>query len=228
MSAFTRRNLFASTTTLLVAATVGGAMADAQHSTIGSNRLGLQVAATTQVSGKVAETKAALRDLWVGHIFWVRGVVFATSAKNGSAASAAEQATVANAKEIAGAIAPFYGPAAADQLFSLLAGHYGAIKEYLDAAVKQDSSGGAAATDHLTANARDIAAFLSGANPNLPKDALEELLMAHGGHHLQQIQEVQAGQFEKEAQTWSAMKGHIYVIADALTDALAKQFPERF
>jgi hypothetical protein len=218
MSPFTRRNLLASTTTMLVAATVGGAMADGQ----------LQIAATTQVSGKVAETKAALRDLWVGHIFWVRGVVFATIAKNGSAASAAEQATVANAKEIAGAIAPFYGQPASDQLFSLLAGHYGAVKEYLDAAVKQDTSGGATATDHLTANAQEIAAFLSGANPNLPKDALEELLMAHGGHHLQQIQEVQAGQFEKEAATWSAMKGHIYVIADALTDALAKQFPEKF
>jgi hypothetical protein len=227
MSAFTRRNLLASATTVIVAATVSEAGADGLHTT-DSGRLGLQIAATTQVSGKVAETKAALRDLWVGHIFWVRGVVFATIAENGSAASAAEQATVANAKEIAGAIAPFYGQAASDQLFSLLAGHYGAIKEYLDAAVKQDSSGGATATDHLTANAQEIAAFLSGANPNLPEDALEELLMAHGGHHLQQIQEVQAGQFDKEAATWSAMKGHIYVIADALTDALAKQFPEKF
>ena len=57
---------------------------------------------------------------------------------------------------------------------------------------------------------------------------LEELFLAHGGHHLQQIQELQAGQYEKEAATWSVMKGHIYVIADALTDALAKQFPEKF
>ena len=86
----------------------------------------------------------------------------------------------------------------------------------------------ATATEHLTANAEEIAVFLSGANPNLPKDTLQELLLAHGGHHLQQIQEVQAGQFEKEVVTWSAMKGHIYVIADALTDALAKQFPEKF
>jgi hypothetical protein len=215
MTAFTRRHVLASATTVTIAGTVGASAADSQ------------MAAATQVSGKVAETRAALRDLWLGHVFWVRGVVFATLAENGSAASAAEQATVANAKEIAGSIAPFYGQAASDQLFSLLAGHYGAIKEYMDAAAKQDSSGRAMATDHLTANAREIAVFLSGANPNLPKETLEELLMAHGGHHLQQIQEVQAGQFEKEAATWAAMKGHIYVIADALTDALAKQFPEK-
>ena len=219
MSALTRRNLFASAATVILAGAAGEAIADGQH---------IQLAVATQVSGKVAGTKAVLRDLWVGHIFWVRGVVFATVAKNEPAAAAAEQATVANAKEIAASIAPFYGQAASDQLFSLLAGHYGAIKEYLDATVTQDSSAGATATDHLTANAQEIAAFLSGANPNLPKETLEELLLAHGGHHLQQIQEVQAAQFEKEAVTWSAMKGHIYVIADALTDALAKQFPEKF
>jgi hypothetical protein len=213
MNGSTRRSVLASAAVLVAAAGAGTPRA---------------LAAATQVSGKVAETKAALRDLWVGHIFWVRGVVFATVSKNAPAASAAEQATVANAKEIAGAIVPFYGQEASDQLFSLLAGHYGAIKEYLDAAVKQDSAGGATATDHLTANAQEIAAFLSGANPNLPKDTLEGLLLAHGGHHLQQIQEVQAGQFDKEVATWSAMKGHIYVIADALTDALAKQFPEKF
>ena len=187
-----------------------------------------QLAAATPASAKVAETKAALRDLWVGHIFWVRGVVFATVAKNNPAATAAEQAVVGNAKDIAGAIAPFYGQPASDKLFELLAGHYGAIKEYLEAAVKRDSAAESKATDHLTANAQDIAAFLSGANPNLPKDTLKELLLAHGGHHLQQIQEVQAGQYEKEAATWGAMKGHIYVIADALTDALVQQFPEKF
>jgi hypothetical protein len=39
---------------------------------------------------------------------------------------------------------------------------------------------------------------------------------------------LRAGQYNKEAATWGTMKGHIYVIVDALTDALAKQFPEKF
>ncbi len=227
MFSLTRRTLFLAAGT---AAAAGLAVPTLASGPAGSDVVpgGQQLAAATPTSGKVAETKAALRDLWVGHIFWVRGVVFATFAKNAPAAAAAEQAVVGDAKDIAGAIAPFYGQPAADKLFSLLAGHYGAIKEYLDAAVKKDAAAESKATDHLTANAQEVAAFLSGANPNLPKDTLEELLLAHGGHHLQQIQEIQAGQYEKEAATWSAMKGHIYVIADALTDALAKQFPEKF
>jgi len=187
-----------------------------------------QIAVATPSEQKVAETKAVLRDLWVGHIFWVRNVVFETFAKNSSAAKAAETEVVANAKEIAGAIEPFYGKPAADKLFGLLAAHYGAIKDYLAASVKKDAKAEAAATDALMANAGQIADFLSGANPNLPKDTLMQLLTAHGGHHIQEIQDVQAKHYEAEAKTWSEMRGHIYVIADALVDALAKRFPEKF
>jgi len=187
-----------------------------------------QLAVATANASKVAEANATIRDLWIGHIFWVRGVVFATLEKNKRAADAAEKAVVANAKGIGGAIAPFYGQPASDKLFSLLAGHYGAIKEYLEAAVKKDKNAEGKATDHLTANAQEIAAFLSGANPNLPKDTVEGLMLAHGGHHMEQIQELQAKQYDKEVETWDAMKKHIYVIADAMTDALAKQFPDKF
>jgi hypothetical protein len=42
------------------------------------------------------------------------------------------QQVVANAKQIAGSIEPFYGKAATDQLFKLLAGHYTAIKQHDD------------------------------------------------------------------------------------------------
>src|SRR5262245_12714152 len=210
---------------LAIRATAATALAGLAGAAWADNR---QLAATMMVPAKVAETKAALRDLWIGHIFWVRGVVFATFAKNAAAAKVAEAAVVADAKDIAGAIAPFYGKEASDKLFTLLAGHYGAVKEYLEAAARKDSKGESAATDHLTANAGEIASFLSGAIPNLPKDTLEQLLMAHGGHHLEQIQEVQANAYGKEAETWGAMKGHIYVISDALVDGLAKEFPDKF
>ncbi|MGH9817461.1 MAG: hypothetical protein ACRD6I_15425, partial [Candidatus Acidiferrales bacterium] len=85
-----------------------------------------------------------------------------------------------------------------------------------------------AAVKKLTENATEIARFLSGANPNLPFDTLQGLLLAHGGHHLVQIQEFKAKQYAKEAQTWEAMKQHMYVIADALAGAIAKQFPAKF
>ena len=187
-----------------------------------------RVAAKQAQTDKAGQTASALRDLWVGHIFWVRNVALATFNKNEAAANAAEQQVVANAQAIAGAIEPFYGAAAKDALFKLLAGHYGAIKAYLVATDAGDASGQSAATQSLTANAEAIASFLSKANPHLPKYAVNGLLLAHGGHHIQQIQELKDRAYEAEAKTWEDMKTHMYVIADAMTAALVKQFAKKF
>ncbi|SMF42988.1 hypothetical protein [Pseudogulbenkiania subflava] len=179
-------------------------------------------------SPKISQTQVALRDLWSGHIFWVRNVALETLAHDKSGAAAAEQEVVANAKQIAASIQPFYGQAASDKLFTLLAGHYGAVKQYLIATGKGSKSGQDSANKAMAANVDEIAAFLSSANPYLPKETLQGLLLAHGGHHVQQIQELKDKDYRQEAHTWEAMKQHMNVIADALGGALAKQFPERF
>lgn len=179
-------------------------------------------------SSKIAQTDAALRDLWVGHAFWVRNVAVETIAGNTAAAAVAENEVVANAKLIAAAIEPFYGKAASDKLFELLAGHYGAVKQYLDATVAGSKAKQDAATKNAVSNAVEISKFLSGANPNLPFDALNGLLVAHYGHHVQQFQQLKDQQYTEEAQTWEEMKKHMYGIADALTGALEKQFPSKF
>lgn len=189
---------------------------------------GTHAIAQTTTPAKVNETGAALRDLWVGHVFWVRNVVVSTYAGNQPAAVVAEQEVVANAKQIAAAIEAYYGKDASEMLFGLLAGHYGAVKQYLEATVAGSQDRQDAAYKSLSANASEIARFLSGANPNLPFDTLNGLLLAHGGHHVQQIQQMQRKQYVEEAQTWEVMKRHMYVIADALAGAIAKQFPKQF
>ena len=177
---------------------------------------------------KTLQTAAVLRDLWIDHIFWVRNVSSAAIDKNESALKVAEQQAVKNAQAIAASIEPFYGASAKDSFFKLLAGHYGAVKAYLVATVASDASAQKDATQALTSNAEDIAAFLSKANPYLPKDAVASLLLAHGGHHIQQIQQLKDRKYEAEAITWEEMKKHVYQVADATADALAKQFTKRF
>lgn len=178
---------------------------------------------------KTAATQMAVRDLWVDHIFWIRGVVMANAAKDKKAETEADKMVVENAKKIAGVIEPFYGKAASEKLFGLLAGHYGAVKDYMLATIpKPNDKKQKAAADKLTANAVEIATFLSGANPNLPKDTLVGLLAAHGGHHISEIVQIQKKDFAGEAETWQAMKHHMYTLADALVGGIAKQFPDKF
>ena len=167
----------------------------------------VSVAVTSQPrSAKTSCIAAALRDLWVGHIFWVRNVSIAIFNTNDVAMNAAERQAVSNAKSIAATIEPFYGVAAKEAFFKLLAGHYGAVKAYLVATASGDASAQANATQSLTSNAEEIAVFLSKANPYLQKDALHSLLLAHGGHHIQQIQELKDRKYDAEAKTWKTSR----------------------
>lgn len=181
-----------------------------------------QAAATT----KATDLQAGLRDLWIGHVFWVRNVALATKYGDNDAAKVAEENVVANAKAIAGSIEPFYGKDASDKLFGLLAGHYGAVKGYMTATYGGDKAGKETAKGNLIKNADEIAVFLSGANPYLPLETLKGLLYAHGGHHIAQLEALAVKDYGGEAKVWDEMKGHMYVIADALAGGLAKQFPK--
>lgn len=186
------------------------------------------VVQATANQADLAQTKAMMRNLWAGHIFWIRNVVMDNAIGNAAAREIAEKEVVANAKQIAGMLSPFYGEAASEKLFALLADHYAAITEYADATVVGNPPKQEAALAHLAANADDIAVFLSGANPYLSPDSVRGLIAAHGSHHVAQINQLHEHDYSSEAQTWKVMRKHVDVIADALTTAVAKQFPTRF
>lgn len=181
-----------------------------------------------QESAKSVELREALRDLWVGHVFWVRNVALSTRLGEAEGAKVAEENAVKNARAIADAIIPVYGKPAADKLFGLLAGHYGAVKEYMTAAYAADSAGKDAAVEKIKGNATEIAVFLSSANPNLPRETLVSLLFAHGGHHMAQINAFAVKDYAAEARIWPEMNGHMLMIADALGKGIVKQFPKKF
>ncbi|MBF0564970.1 MAG: hypothetical protein HQK89_06995 [Nitrospirae bacterium] len=183
--------------------------------------------AKTEVSPDV-ELKLALRDLYSGHIFWVRNVVLETKYGDKTAAKVAEEQVVQNAKEIADSMGPYYGKDGSDKLFKLLAGHYGAVKDYMNATLSGKKRAQKTAVDKLKNNAGELATFLSSANPHWPKDTLLSALIAHGEHHIGQIDAVSKKDFAYEAKIWEVMKEHIYAIADLLADGIVKQFPEKF
>jgi len=206
----------------LVAAPVAASAHDMDHD------MKLAAASTAAPDpAKVSALKKTLEGLWIGHIDAVRKVVAAETGGNTAAAKAAEGEVVSNAHGIANAVAGFYGKAAGDKLFSLLAGHWGAIKAYLDATVSKNTAGQSAATSQLTSNADQIATFLSSANPYLPKATLSEMLLTHGSQHISQIQQLAAHDTAAEAKTAAAMRTHVIAIGDAMADAIAKQFPTK-
>lgn len=184
-------------------------------------------AATTQAAVPAPKLQAALRGLWHGHVVQTRAYALAVQDHNTTRADQAAEGVVANAKQLADAVGSYYGPAAGQQMLTLLAGHWGAVKAMTDAQARGDNAVRQAAMATLTANAAEIAKFLSGANPYLAENAVNGLLVAHGAHHAAQIQQVMAGDMQAEAVTWKAMQAHMDTLADALTGAIARQFPRK-
>lgn len=195
--------------------------ASAQHDTHAA------APALNQTSVTAPKLQATLRALWHGHVERTRTYALAVHAGKPKAAAKAETDVIANAKQIADAVAGFYGKPAGERMLTLLAGHWGAVKQMTDAMKRKDIPANSRAMEALTANARELADFLSSANPYLPKDAVFGLLATHGAHHSAQISQIMKGDMKNEAITWQAMQTHMDTIADALAQAIAKQFPAK-
>lgn len=133
------------------------------------------------------EMKQTLRDLWVGHIFWVPHVVSNIAMNDPAERNAAEKEVVANTKQIANTMTPFYGEAASEKHYHLLGGNIGAVQEYSKATATGDKRQQDAALAHLASNADEIADFFSHLNPYLQKDIVRGLIATHGAHHVLQI-----------------------------------------
>jgi len=170
----------------------------------------------------------ALRDLWHGHVVATRDYALAVHAGDTSAADRAVAAVIANAQQISGAVAGFYGRDAGDALLKLLAGHWDGVKALTDAARAGDKAGVDHAVSDLVANGRMIAKFLAGANPNWTEGALEGALAMHASDHRTQVDLMMSNApAAGQAREWTRMQQHMDMIADTLADGIARQFPDK-
>ncbi|RPH81130.1 MAG: hypothetical protein EHM80_03310 [Nitrospiraceae bacterium] len=177
---------------------------------------------------RVAEMKQSSRNLWLGHIYWVQHAVLNNGANSLAQRDAVKKEVDANTKQIASTITPFYGEAASQKFLNLLDVNIDAVREYSEATVAGSKSQQDMALARLESNSDDFGIFFSGLNPHLKKDTVQGLIAAHGAHHVLQINQYKKKEYAHLEETWTMMREHVYVIADTLTTALARQFPDKF
>ena len=177
---------------------------------------------------RVAEMKKDFRDLWLGHIYWVQHAVLNPATNSPAERKAVEMEVDANTEQIASVLTPFYGEARAQKFLSLLDINIGAVRAYSEATVAGNKNQQDAALARLASNADDFGTFFSGINPYLSETTTRGLIAAHGAHHVLQINQYKKKDYAHLEETWKMMREHVYVIADTITEALAKQFPEKF
>lgn len=188
-------------------------------------------AATHAASASAAtapQLHAALRSLWHGHLVATHDYALAVHSGNTANEKKAADAVVANAKEIANAVAGFYGKDAGDGLLKLLAGHWTAVKAITDTVKAGDTAGENKAMTEALDNGGAIAKFLAGANPNWTEGALQGALAMHVNDHKLQIEQMMSNAPAAEQEkSWTQMQHHMDMIADTLSDGIAKQFPDK-
>src|SRR5947208_894614 len=181
-------------------------------------------------AGDVLETtplSVALRRLWADHVIWTRQYIVAAVAGTPDAEAAAGR-LLGNQEDIGNAIVPLYGAEAGEELTRLLKEHILIAVDLVAAAIKGDKRAFARHDKRWDANADDIAAFLAGANPNWPEDDVRDLLAQHlsltKGEAVARLQQ----EWAADIATYDDIFTDVLTMADALTDGIVAQFPERF
>ena len=168
-----------------------------------------------------------MRKLWEDHITYTRNYIISALAGLEDTGKVAER-LLKNQDDIGDAIKPIYGDDAGKKLAVLLRDHILVATEVVKAAQMGNNEELSKANKKWYANADDIAAFLSGANPNWPKDALQDMLYKHLEYTTQEVVSRLKKDWASDIEAYD--KGHLHMLmfADALTDGIVKQFPNKF
>jgi hypothetical protein len=183
--------------------------------------------ATTGRSSAAADLKVAMRKLWTDHTVWTRDYIIAAVDDRPDATAAANR-LMKNQEDIGKAIAAYYGPAAGQQLTSLLKEHISIAVDLIKAAKAGNKTAQQQADDRWQKNAVDIATFLSKANPNWPKDTLVDMMKKHLSTTTAEVVARLTHDWEGDVRAYDAVYDHILMMADALSDGIIKQFPDKF
>jgi hypothetical protein len=168
----------------------------------------------------------SMRKLWADHVIWTRDYIIAATTAHPSA-QAVSTRLLKNQEDIGNAIVPYYGSAAGAKLTDLLKQHILIAVDLVTAAKAGDNAKQADADRRWHDNAADIATFLSGANPNWPRQTLLDMLNEHLTLTTQEAVARLQQRWGDDVTTFDRIFAQAMMMADALSDGIAKQFPTK-
>jgi hypothetical protein len=183
-------------------------------------------AATVAPPAAAPALHTAMRKLWSDHVFWTRLYIVAAAAGDPSAQQASVR-LLKNQEDIGNAIVPYYGAAAGSKLTDLLKQHILIAVDLVTAAKAGDAAKQADADKRWHANAEDIAEFLAKANPNWTKAGLQSMLNNHLALTTREAVDRLKSNWTDDVQAFDAIYDQAMMMADALSDGIAKQFPTK-
>ena len=183
---------------------------------------------TRESHGSAATTlNQTMRKLWTDHVVWTRDYIVAAVSDQPDATAAANR-LMKNQEDIGSAVAGFYGKAAGDQLTTLLKEHITIAVDIIKFAKAGDKASQQQADAKWHRNAEAIADFLAKANPNWPRATLVDMMNVHLSTTTDEVVARLTKNWDADVRAYDRVYDHILMMADALSDGIVKQFPEKF
>ena len=186
-----------------------------------------KTAGSAHLSKSAVELCLAMRKLWEDHITWTRNYIISALANLEDAGAVANR-LLANQDDLGSAVKPFYGEEAGKKLAGLLRDHILIATEVVKAAQAGQAAELGAAQKKWAANADEIAAFLSGANPHWPKAELAEMLHKHLAYTTGEVVGRLKKDWKADVIAYDLGHEHMLMFADMLTSGIVAQFPQMF
>jgi hypothetical protein len=178
-------------------------------------------------ASKTIAFQNAMRQLWEDHIVWTR--LFIVDFAAGSPETDATTARLLqNQVDIGDAIKPFYGEKAGNDLTALLKTHILDAADLLAAAKAGDSAKVTDAGNRWYANADEIAAFLSAANPDWKLAEMKEMMKSHLDLTLAEATAHLKRDWTADIAAYAKVEQEILQMADMLSAGIISQFPAQF
>ena len=179
------------------------------------------------VENKSHDLKIAMNKLWEDHVTWTRNVILCL-VDGIPGADQAVKRLMQNQVDIGNAVKPYYGDDAGNKLTELLKAHIAISADVVKSAKAGNKTALDSANKKWYANADEISAFLSTANPNW---ALADMQMMMNDHlKLTTDEAVQRIKKDYDADiiAYDKVHGEILKMSAMLADGIIKQFPEKF
>jgi hypothetical protein len=175
-----------------------------------------------------ADLRVGLNQLFQEHVYLAGAATGAALGGRNGEFTAAAGALDANSMAIAKAIGSVYGGEAEAAFLPLWRRHIGFVVDYTTGLAAKDSPKQQKAVNDLLGYTNDLAAFLSSANPNLPKAAVAELVKGHILSLKGAIDAQAAGDQPTAYMKLREAANHMQMIGDPIAAAIARQFPQKF
>jgi hypothetical protein len=170
--------------------------------------------------------RSQLHRLWADHVIWTREYIV-NAIEADATVDAAAKRLMKNQEDLGTAMVPYYGREAGAKLTDLLKQHINIAVELVTASKAKDNAKVTDADKRWRANAADIATLLSGANPNWSKSDLQNMLNEHLTLTALEAKARLDKNWTLDVETFDRILDQSMHMADALTDGIIKQFPNK-